>query len=1288
MASSPQPELQPLPQPGAYFLSHSGADMQTARRLAEALRARGIAVWLDDDHLTGGDRWPDALEQAIKQAAGMLVLVGSGGVARWVEREVRYGLVRNTEAPDKFPLIPVLADGADLTQLPAFLQQHHCLDWRATADPAAAMDRIVQRLRETTHPAILDGYFTRPDPKTGKPRSPFRGLTTFQPEDSWLFFGRDAETDRLLDTLAKAPLATVIGNSGSGKSSLVRAGLIPALERGRAPEGATWGQWRIAMFRPGGRPFEELAESLPQLSPGMGDADEMTFVDWCKQNATSSTWLDTALARALRGTPDGTRVLLVADQLEELFTLTPDKPTQARYLETLLNAARGHGTHPVHLVMTIRADFVGHCLDHQALNQRFAQNLFTIPRIAAPQLREAMERRFLLSGCRPAPGLMATLLDDAGDEPGNLALLEHALDQLWQQNGGPGREITVEHYRQMEGLEGALRKHADAIIQPFLGTEDEKLVAQIFTELVHLGEGAQDTRRRFARADLERLGPVEHVDRILTKLADGRLITTGDNPQAPVVEVAHESLIRTWTQLRTWLHTNRDDIRFGRALLADAVEWKAGRGQLLQGVKLSRAEEWLAANLAAREEVRELIAASVRERGRSRRLKQALMVGLVPALLVVSALAIGFRHEQMRAESRQLAAQVESTIATDRIGALHLALKAWALAHTEEARVSVGHAAVSYLQLNGHTAQLNSSAFSRDGMRVVTASYDGTARVWDTTTGRQISELRGHKGVTLKAVFAVGDSRVATVGEDRTARIWDTATGKQIAQLEGHIGPIHQIAVSPEGNRFATASEDRTVRVWDAVNSDQIAVLRGHQGGVVSVAFSSDNSRLVTSSFDKTSAVWNSTTGEQLAKLQGHQDAVFSAAFSPDGTRVVTAGRDHTARVWSSTNGKQLALLVGHANFVVTAVFSPNGRRVLTASEDGTARVWDVESGTQLLVLHGHSNGLIRAEYASDGTRILTASLDQTARVWDASSGALVAELRGHSSGIADATLSRDGRRVVTAGLDKVARVWNSDVPRQIAELKGHTQQIIRAQFSRDGRLVLTASADGTARVWDAPSGRALVLLRGHTAGVLDATFSPDETRVLTASLDGTASLWNAATGARLSTLPGHTPALMSADFSRNGTRVVATGGDGIARVWDSTSGVQLATFGSRLEPIVAAGLSPDGLKLATGGDKAVKLWDVAAGKQLVVLSGHRAMVNRVAYSQSGREVLTESQDGAAIVWDPATGQQLRFATAEDRHYLERAARYRVGDLAIDVHYDYARIVKDFTWRDLMEALN
>ncbi len=329
--------------------------------------------------------------------------------------------------------------------------------------------------------------------------------------------------------------------------------------------------------------------------------------------------------------------------------------------------------------------------------------------------------------------------------------------------------------------------------------------------------------------------------------------------------------------------------------------------------------------------------------------------------------------------------------------------------------------------------------------------------------------LTGHAEFVISAAFSPDGRRIVTASWDNTARVWDAETGRAIVTLTGHTRSLNSAAFSPDGRRIVTTSEDRTARLWDTETGRAIAIFTGHTDWVLSAAFSPDGRRIATGSLDNTARLWDAETGRVIAILIGHTNSVRSAAFSPDARRIVTASNDGTARVWDTETGRTIAILSGHADWVLSAVFSPNGRWIVTGSLDDTARIWDIETRRVIATLAGHINGVLSAAFSHDGRRIVTVSNDSSARVWDTETGLAIAILSGHSDWVRRAAFSYDGQRIVTASEDRTARLWETETGQVIATLNGHTDLVSGAAFSPDGRRIVTASWDNTARLWTTP---------------------------------------------------------------------------------------------------------------------------------------------------------------------------------------------------------------------------
>jgi len=541
--------------------------------------------------------------------------------------------------------------------------------------------------------------------------------------------------------------------------------------------------------------------------------------------------------------------------------------------------------------------------------------------------------------------------------------------------------------------------------------------------------------------------------------------------------------------------------------------------------------------------------------------------------------------------------------------------------------------------LYGHTGGVLSVAFSPDGTRIVTASWDQTAKVWDARTGSPQLELKGHTGRVTSVAFSPDGTRIVTASWDQTAKVWDARTGAPQVELKGGTG-IDSAAFSPDGTRIVTGSWDQTAKVWDALTGAPQLDLKGHTSGVLSVAFSPDSTRIVTGAY-QTAKVWDARTGSTQLELKGHTNTVNSVAFSPDGTRIVTGSSDQTAKVWDARTGSPQLELNGHTRGVSSVAFSPDGTRIVTGGANTRAKVWDARTGSTQLELKGHTNTVTSVAFSPDGTRIVTGSLDNTAKVWDARTGAPQLELNGHTDAVRSVAFSPDGTRIVTGSLDNTAKVWDARAGTPLLELKGDMGQVNGVAFSPDGTRIVTGSQELAVRVWDARTGTPPLELKGHTRQVQSVAFSPDGTRIVTGSDDNTAKVWDARTGSPQLELDEHTDRVTSVAFSPDGTRVVTGSYDQTAKVWDARTGSPQLELKGHTDRVLSVAFSPDDTRIVTGSwDQTAKVWDALTGAPQLELKGHTSSVISVAFSPDGTRIVT-SDGFMAKVWDAQTGQEL-----------------------------------------------
>ena len=921
----------------------------------------------------------------------------------------------------------------------------------------------------------------------------------------------------------------IVGASGSGKSSVARAGLIAALKQDAIAGSA---HWPVTVFRPGPDPLESLAVALSRsLNVAQGASALSELIETFKK---SEKTLHLIARQLLAENALGMRLVILADQFEEVFTLSPAGEVREALIRNLLYAAKVVQGQTV-VIVTMRADFYGKCAVNSQLAAAFSDHHVLVGPMSEDELRRAIERPTRLVGCELEPGLVDLLLQDVHHQRGALPLLQHALLELW--NKREGRRLTVKAYEEIGKLEGALQKRADATLKGFSQDEQERC-RQIFLRLTQPGEGTEDTKRRVSMQELESMsGTSSDEEAIIQKLANASLLTTeGDITRGDAfVEVAHEALIRNWPQLRKWVDVDRAGLRTRTRLTEAAREWKnAGREAtyLYSGARLAVAEEWAGSHpkeLSADEgeflrcsreahnqrEANELAAArklaEEQEQAAKKLRRRAIWAAgaAVVALILLAVSVVMWRasvsaravaEEQARiAESRRLAAQSSSALAKHPQRSLLLAIEAVRVGQSVRGiRVAAGEQSLrEALEVIGGRRVIRANgpitavAISPDNHWVVTGSKDNnTAHLWDVSANDLRSNpviLRGHAGEVTAVAISSDNHWVVTGSKDNTARLWDLSAkdpGANSVVLRGHAGVVAAVAISPDSHWIVTASYDNSARLWDLSAKDprvDPVILRGHEDWVKAVAISPDSHWVVTGSDDNTARLWDLRTknpGANPVVLRGHESGVTAVVFSPDNHWVVTASNDETARLWDLRAKDPAAnpvILRGHKGEVTAVAISPDNHWIVTTSKDNTARLWDLRAkdpGSNPLILGGHDAPVAAVAISPDNHWVVTASFDNTGRVWDLRAkdpGANPVVLRGHEHPVAAVAISPDNHWVVTASYDNTARVWDlsaDDPGVNPVVLRGHGAQVNAVAISSDNHWLVTASSDGTARLW------------------------------------------------------------------------------------------------------------------------------------------------------------------------------------------------------------------------------
>lgn len=1137
-------------------------------------------------------------------------------------------------------------------------------------------------------------------------RSPFRGLDVFEFENADLFFGRaraiTACTERLEQLAANGKAFLLIyGMSGSGKSSLLRAGLMPSITRPGAVVGISL--WRRCLIRPSEGP-DAVASltagllregALPELALEL-TAAELTQL--CRSAPDRAlTLIRQALGKAATAAgsvPSQIRLLIAIDQTEELFT-TEKEPASREGLVRLLAAFAGSGL--VWVIATIRSDFFHRCGEvrgFSALKDGLGSYELLPP--TSPEIAQIIREPARAAGLRFEERADLGRLDDvlqdaAAADPGSLPLLEFVLDALYEV-GRERRILTFAAYRALGGLEGAIARRADEVVDALPPDIQEALPA-VLRALTTVRPGDETVTASPVLLS-EAAGKPARLALVDALIAARLLVSDEDAAGHVFVRVAHEALLSRWPRASDIVNANRSFLETRARLKADAHRWHSdnkNRDLLLpSGKRLAEGEELL---LSRRQEVDDQVVEYIEASSRAQKEREEKDRQAERALIEAAEVA---RRERLEREADRLAGEAErrDLAATAAIQLArrtrYAAIVATVLALLAGAGAFIGFRGQQEAMRQAVLAQMSADK-AKSAERKALEARDQALRNQSLSLAF-LSQQTATSGKTEAAVLLALEALPTGTSEHRRPYIVEAEAALYTALLAHRQTRIfHQdasvthAAFNRTGDRIVTSSHDATARIWDALNGTETAVLKGHQGAVERAEFSPDGSRVITVARDGTARIWNATSGEQLFLLQP-VGKFPTAIFSPNGTRVLTAGENSDASLWDAQTGRKILSVERRGSSL--ASFSPDGQSFAIAQGDQrSVLIWNAEDGKLNRTLRVNAWPYSVA-FSPDGSRILISSWGPISfpflsHLWDVSKGMEIATLAGHKSDtqLQGVMFSHDGRRIATVSLDGSARLWDGISGNLLGVLGQESSglklsymgpderdQEMNSVFSQDDRFLAAASLNGTVRIWDVERTSLLTTIIGHDALVEHVEFSPVTNSILlTASHDRTARLWDI--DGVLTTALSHEYPPTFAVFSPDSVHLLTGGGDAKVHLWDVTTEREIANFDTG-EVVQSATFSPDGSRVATtslGGR--VLVWDVASRREVAQLKSRDGLL-QVQFSPKGDLLATGSAHGTAQLWDAASGAEL--ATIKTSGKLPQAIFGRDGDLVLTATDDNA----------------
>ena len=1108
--------------------------------------------------------------------------------------------------------------------------------------------------------------------------NPYKGLNAFREEDADHFFGRESLIDTLWQKIITrhelssnrrdtSRFLAVLGPSGSGKSSLVRAGLIPHIKQ-QVRE--NYPNLQVAVFNAGTRPLMALARCLTRVFPQgrLGEfLDRLLTADERGVYSGLSTIVDEF------GEGASSPLVLVLDQCEEIYSLCQDETERRQFIENLLHAISvKHGA--LSVILTLRSDFLERTQTLPDFNNAIVENSVLVPVMTRTNLRRVIEKPAQLAGYRFQPEIVDRLIAETEGYMGALPLLEFTLTLLWE-----GLSLGTEPEESLDaigGVGGALADRAERLYSS-LDSAEKRIARKVFVELVSLGESSY-TPKRLVLADIAAyLQHSERVQKILHTFAGAhtRLVTLAvDAESHRTVELTHETLIHRWERFRSWLEADRDFHLWRNDLGAAIRQWESKQydeGALLHGALLAEAERWFKnrehdLNVSEREYILKSRRYFRQEEVRWKQLYEKERFSSLEAYHLSSG-ALFASH--------------------DELGGLLAGVKAGKILQELDTPEALDQQVISTLRkivygireqnrFDGHNSPVQCLRFHPKTGMLVSGSYNGVLKFWESADGREIRSLQAHSDIIRDLCFSPDGSLLASAGDDMLVKLWDVESGEELQRLEGHTTSVYSLSISPDARLLASGGAGMTIRLWDLSTAVEITRLHGHAESVFCLEFSPDGRVLASGSGDTTIKLWDMKAMTEIKTLYGHKHHVHSLAFHSDGSLLASGCADNDVIVWRLPEGRRKVTLRGHVEGVNRVSFSPDGKWLASGSGDKTVKLWSVAKQREVTTFFGHRDEVLDVQFSADSKLLASGSWDTSIKLWNLGR-VKVKSLKEEARNITCVSFHPEKSLIAAGNDDSVITLWDIVEDRRLMILRGHSEAVRSIAFSPKQDILASGSSDDTIKLWQFSDGQEFMSLEGHVATVLSVAFSPDGTMLASGSRDRSVKVWNVADGTEIMSLEGHTEAVWNVRFSPDG-RLLASGGhgkDNSVRLWDLRSGEPIHTFQVPDWPPAKSGIRlafhPGGAILASGSNAGgtIHLWDLESFQEIRRLEGHSQTILSLHFHPGGKILASGSEDNTIKLWDVESGREL---TSLDEHSHDvRSVRFsRDGQTLVSGSFD------------------